>query len=68
MEPDGRFVLPDEFVQALGIEDTVLFIGKGDKFQLWNPQRWAARRDADRAKMAAFVRGLSGSSSGGSDA
>lgn len=61
MEPDGRFVLPGEFVSALGVDDTVLFVGKGDKFQLWHPERWAARRDADRVKMAAFVRGLGGS-------
>jgi len=38
----------------------VVLAGKGEKFQLWNPARWAARRDADRARMAAFVRGLDG--------
>jgi MraZ protein len=37
-----------------------MLVGKGDKFQLWNPKRWQARRDADREKMAAFVRGLGG--------
>lgn len=67
MEPDGRFVLPGEFIEALGIDDTVLFIGRGDKFQLWAPARWQVRKDADRAKMAAFVRGLA-ADSGGSDA
>jgi len=61
MEPDGRFVLPDEFVQALEAQDGVLFVGKGDKFQIWNPARWQARREADREKMAAFVRSLGGS-------
>ena len=40
--------------------DGVMLVGKGDKFQLWNPKRWQARRDADRDKMAAFVRGLGG--------
>ena len=37
-----------------------MLVGKGDKFQLWNPGRWQARRDSDRDKMAAFVRGLGG--------
>ena len=60
MEPDGRFVLPDEFTTALEIEDSVLFAGRGDKFQLWNPKKWEARREADRAKMAAFVRNMGG--------
>jgi MraZ protein len=60
LEPDGRFTMPAEFAQALDAEDGVMLVGKGDKFQLWNPKRWQARRDADRAKMEAFVRGLSG--------
>ena len=60
LEPDGRFTMPGEFAQVLGADDGVMLVGKGDKFQLWNPKRWQARRDADRAKMEAFVRGLSG--------
>ena len=67
MEPDGRFVLPDDFVKTLAVEDSVMFVGKGDKFQLWQPARWQTRRDADRSKMAAFVRGLANSDSGGGD-
>ncbi|SJZ32011.1 MraZ protein [Enhydrobacter aerosaccus] len=60
MEPDGRFTLPAEFAQILETEEGVMLVGKGDKFQLWNPKRWQARRDSDREKMAAFVRGLTG--------
>jgi len=60
LEPDGRFSLPAEFAEAIGVADGVILAGKGEKFQLWNPARWQARRDADRAKMAAFVRGLDG--------
>ena len=59
LEPDGRFTMPAEFAQALEADDGVVLVGKGDKFQLWNPKRWQARRDTDREKMAAFVRGLS---------
>ena len=60
MEPDGRFTMPSEFVQTLDATDGVMLVGKVDKFQLWNPGRWQARRDAEREKMAAFVRGLGG--------
>ena len=60
MEPDGRFSLPAEFAGVLEVGDGVMLVGKGDKFQLWNPGRWQARRDSDRDKMAAFVRGLGG--------
>jgi len=59
LEPDGRFTLPSDFVEMLGAGEGVMLVGKGEKFQLWNPARWEARRDADREKMAAFVRGLS---------
>ena len=58
LEPDGRFTMPAEFAQVLEADDGVMLVGKGDKFQLWNPGRWQARRDSDRDKMAAFVRGL----------
>ena len=42
----------------LDVTDGVMLVGKGDKFQLWNPCRWQGRRDSDRDKMAAFVRSL----------
>lgn len=58
LEPDGRFTMPAEFSQVLEADEGVMLVGKGEKFQLWNPKRWQARRDADREKMAAFVRGL----------
>ena len=68
LEPDGRFSLPGEFAEAIGVADGVVLTGKGEKFQLWNPARWQARKEADRAKMAAFVRGLASENSGGGDA
>jgi len=60
LEPDGRFTMPAEFVQALDATDGVMLVGKVDKFQLWNPGRWQTRREAEREKMAAFVRNLGG--------
>jgi len=60
LEPDGRFTMPSEFVEALEATDGVMLVGKVDKFQLWNPGRWQARRAAEREKMAAFVRNLGG--------
>ena len=68
LEPDGRFSLPAEFAEAIGVADGVILAGKGEKFQLWNPGRWQARKDADRAKMAAFVRGLTPENFDGGDA
>ena len=36
-------------MDVLDVSEGVMLIGKGDKFQLWNPKRWQSRRDADRA-------------------
>lgn len=58
LEPDGRFTMPGEFVEALEAVDGVMLVGKVDRFQLWNPARWQARRAAEREQMVAFVRGL----------
>ena len=60
METDGRFSLPADFAEAIDVSEGVVLAGMGEKFQLWNPARWQARREADRAKMAVFVRGLDG--------
>lgn len=60
LEPDGRFTMPAEFVEALDAANGVMLVGKVEKFQLWNPARWQARRADEREKMAAFVRNLSG--------
>jgi MraZ protein len=60
METDGRFSLPADFAEAIDVSEGVVLAGIGEKFQLWNPKRWQARREADRAKMAGFVRGLDG--------
>jgi len=60
MEPDGRFSMPADFAQALDAAEGVMLVGKVDKFQLWNPARWQARRNSEREKMAAFVRNLGG--------
>jgi MraZ protein len=63
LEPDGRFTMPSDFADVLEAADGVMLVGKVDKFQLWNPGRWQARRNAEREKMAAFVRDLGGGDS-----
>ncbi len=60
MEPDGRFTLPAEFAEVLETGEGVMLVGKGEKFQLWNPKRWQTRRESDRARMLAFVQSLEG--------
>lgn len=36
MDSSGRILLQKKHCETLGIEDTVLFIGVGDHFEVWN--------------------------------
>ncbi len=50
----GRLCLPEELARTAGIGDEVEFVGRLDKFELWNP---AARESArvENRKLAAEV-------------
>ena len=41
----GRIGIPRELLAHAGIGDTALFVGLGNKFQIWNPDAFAARRE-----------------------
>lgn len=38
-DASGRFIVPSFFRDEAGLEDWAFFIGKGDHFEIWNPQR-----------------------------
>lgn len=37
----GRILLSEKLLQHAEISDTAVFVGKGRKFQIWNPQNWS---------------------------
>jgi MraZ protein len=39
----GRLPLPEEAIRGLGIEGEAMLIGRLNKFELWNPARYAAK-------------------------
>lgn len=47
---DGRVTFPDKLLKAAGIEKAVALIGRGDRFQLWQPEAWA---EAERKALEA---------------
>ena len=51
VDGDGRIVLPQELRSHAGITTEVTFVGLGDKFQMWQPAQFEARRRAARAKV-----------------
>lgn len=58
VDGDGRIVLPESLRAHAGLDASaadaitqVTFVGLGDKFQIWHPDRFEARRRAAREKV-----------------
>ena len=51
VDQDGRMVLPERLREFAGISTRVTFVGLGDKFQLWEPERFASRFQEGREKL-----------------
>jgi MraZ protein len=51
VDQDGRIVLPEDLCRHAGIATHVTFVGLGEKFQMWEPGRFEARRAQARAKV-----------------
>ncbi|MBQ8481663.1 MAG: division/cell wall cluster transcriptional repressor MraZ [Alphaproteobacteria bacterium] len=47
----GRIMLSEKLLKHAGISDTAVFVGKGRKFQIWNPQNWAKEEARIRAEV-----------------
>jgi MraZ protein len=45
MDNQGRILLPREHREFAGLERQAMLIGQGNKFELWDEQRWIERRD-----------------------
>ena len=58
IDQDGRIILPDAFRAFAGIADIAVFAGQGFKFQIWEPERFAARQKAARAHLQSVTRAL----------
>ena len=46
----GRIVLTEKLLKHAQIADTAVFVGKGRKFQIWNPENWAKEEARIRAE------------------
>ena len=47
----GRIVLTEKLLKHAGITDSAVFVGKGRKFQIWNPDNWAEEEARIRAEV-----------------
>ena len=47
----GRIVLTEKLLKHAQITDTAVFVGKGRKFQIWNPENWEKEEARIRAEV-----------------
>jgi MraZ protein len=45
MDGHGRILLSRELRDFAGLDRQAMLIGQGNKFELWNEERWSSRRD-----------------------
>jgi MraZ protein len=41
----GRIVIPTDLLKHAGITDTAVFVGRGNSFQIWNPDAFRAAQE-----------------------
>ncbi len=58
VDAEGRVVLTESLKAHAGITDQVTFVGQGSKFQMWEPGRFAARREEARNRVREIRRQL----------
>ena len=58
LDSEGRVILTDSLKAHAGIRDAVTFVGLGHKFQIWEPDRFAAHLSDARAKVKALKKEL----------
>ena len=44
-DPEGRVILPHEFIEKIGLEDSACFVGKGATFEIWEPKSFEAYKE-----------------------
>jgi MraZ protein len=49
-DADGRVILPEAILAHAHITKELCFVGLGEKFQIWEPERFSAYRDVARQK------------------
>lgn len=66
IDGDGRIMIPLDMLKNAGIDGQCAFVGRGDSFQIWQPDAFEVRKKEARAR-AAGKRAASSRSDGGSD-
>ncbi len=66
VDPDGRAILSKRLRDHAGIDDIAVFVGLGDKFQIWAPEPYEAFRAEARERARSHRRELGAGGRSGS--
>jgi MraZ protein len=58
LDKAGRICLPEAMTAGVGIKDQALFVGRMNKFEIWEPERFKAASQADEALAAAEIENM----------
>lgn len=50
LDGNGRILLPSPLREYASVDKRVMVVGQGKKFEIWNEQIWAERREAWRTR------------------
>ena len=69
-DSEGRVVLPEQFLEHAGLRDEAIFVGRGRRFQIWEPARFETQNKQafERARARGATLKLAPQSSGKDDA
>ena len=65
LDPTGRILITEKLLKHAQITDTAVFVGKGRKFQIWNPENWAREDERIRSEILKKRPVLNASKNGG---
>ncbi|KAF0222590.1 MAG: hypothetical protein FD176_2557 [Rhodospirillaceae bacterium] len=49
-DPEGRILLPEDLIEHAALNETAAFVGKGQTFQIWQPEAYKAMEAEIRAR------------------
>ena len=52
----GRVILPTALIDAAGLDNQVAFVGRGNRFQIWNPSKFNEKQNEEVAKIRENLR------------
>lgn len=52
----GRVILPTALIDAAGLDSQVAFVGRGNRFQIWNPSKFDKKQNEAVAKIRENLR------------